>query len=234
MSLTRQLLTSQHLITRPQAEARILAQKLLGLKIESLICPFSEIVFSPLELKAEKADVFVATSANALKKLDVKAFSQPIYVVGEATAEQARISGFATIKTANGDSDSLIKLLEAEVDAAAQILYLAGSPRSRDLNQELPNHKVKTLECYRAEPIKALPDEVKAALQQGAIESVSLFSTQAARLFKIFTAELTSPPMRVICLSPQIARAVSIDAPESNLSVIIATATTMVAGIAGK
>ncbi len=194
-----------HLITRPRAEAEIFAKHLAQSKVESVICPLSEIIFTQLGVQNIKnKDGLIATSANGLKKLEGSRFNLPLYVVGEATAQEAKKRGFSQIIIAGGDSDSLVRLIEAKVKRGSRLLYLGGRPLSKNLALALPDYEIEMIELYRAEPIKTLPPEVRRALEGGKIDSVSFFSSQAAQTFVNLAGDIDFGKIRVFCLSKQI------------------------------
>lgn len=63
----------------------------------------------------------------------------PLFAVGEATATAARDLGFIKVEAGGGDGEALARRLLAAVsgDTAHPILYLAGTPRSPEFEQNL-------------------------------------------------------------------------------------------------
>lgn len=205
------------LITRPREDAEPLARALAGRGIRSLIAPMLEIVSvagPPVGL--DRVQALLATSANG-----VRAFAQrvtrrdlPLYAVGPATAEAARLAGFSRVHVAGGDVASLAARVSAEVDPeAGTLLHMAGTTVAGDLAGALgaAGYTVRREVLYKARRARALPPEAVATLSAGAIDGVVLYSPRTARTFAdlVDRAGLAPALAGVIafCLSPAVADA---------------------------
>ncbi|MGL3607453.1 uroporphyrinogen-III synthase [Rhizobium sp. G187] len=161
----------------------------------------------------------VVTSAEALRALarlppEIRRdyLSIPLYAVGQATAEAARRLGFARVIAGEGDGKALAQRLLSEVPSnqGALITYLAGDPRTPDLEETLQSagRPLTIRQCYRMISIE--PDrEAIAALAAQPPDVVLLYSSETVRRF-LKVAEITRSSVdwsqaRFICLSAKIA-----------------------------
>lgn len=200
-------MTKKHLITRPQEEAEVFAAKLAENGVEAMICSLTTIIYQNQKIPTNYAQAFIATSANALKKIENIEFIKPIYVIGDKTAQIAKEKGFKLIKTAKGNSDTLIELIKAECQPKqGKLLYLSGNPSSRDLSVALPEYEIEVLELYYAKPINNLPSLAKTAIIEGKIGSVSFFSVRAAEIFCQLCPKNIASGITAFCLSKSISQ----------------------------
>jgi uroporphyrinogen-III synthase len=104
------------LIVRPAPGNAATAAAVSGMGLEPVVVPLFEI--RPLEWDAPSPDEFDAvamTSANAARHggAGLARFAQlPVFAVGEATAEAARMAGFREIQVATGNASDLGTLLK--------------------------------------------------------------------------------------------------------------------------
>lgn len=206
-------MSGTHLITRPIAEAEAFAAQLKELGVATMLCPLSEVVWTPPQKLPElkKMDALIATSANGLNgiqhaNMPKTIFNKKLYAVGEATKVQAQKLGWTDIKTADGDSVSLITLLQTQEPKNASLLYLTGNPRTRDLTAALPNHRITLLELYEAKPATTLTSTTQTALKEQTLTSISFFSSAAARTFVRLAPNFNLTTTRALCLSQNIGK----------------------------
>src|SRR5690606_13405257 len=77
----------------------------------------------------------------------------PVLAVGDRTADEARLAGFADVSSAGGDGGDLARLAAARFAGGDRpLLYLGGQDRARDLEGDLAAHgiAVRTVAVYRA------------------------------------------------------------------------------------
>jgi uroporphyrinogen-III synthase len=193
-------------VTRPEAQARYLADELARLGADVAVVPLVEIhgVELPADLDAWGYDWIVLTSANgvaACRELLGAARGARLAVVGPATAEAARALGvepafvperFAADAIADGLGelgDARVLLAQADLadPALAQELRARGAA-------------VDTVVAYRTVP-RAPSEEEKAVLDRADV--VVLASGSAARAL----AEIRTTSMRalVACIGPRTA-----------------------------
>ncbi len=201
------------LVTRPEPDASETAARLRALAIEAVIEPL--LLAETLHTTLPRADGFAAlaaTSANALRALHDRGelprfLKLPLYAVGERTAAIARDFGFARVASANGSLDDLVALLAAAA-LDGPLLYPAARDQSGDLAKALAPHGVMviTAPVYRMQPVAALSDATRLALEAGAIDAALFYSRRTARTFATLGAKLTGKTkLGMLCLSEQVA-----------------------------
>jgi len=207
------------LITRPRAEAEALAQFLRARGIESTIEPLLEI--EPIATPAPSLDGVAAllfTSANGARAFAAVESRRdlPVYAIGARTAEVAREAGFANVESADGDVAALAALVRRKVDpASGALLHGAGAAVKGDLAAMLApdGFEVRRVTLYEAVPAKALSSAVVAALRDGSLDAVLLFSDRSAVTFILLVrsagVEETCARLIAFCLSPSVAEAAS-------------------------
>ncbi|HEY6335977.1 MAG TPA: uroporphyrinogen-III synthase [Alphaproteobacteria bacterium] len=207
------------LITRPRAEAEALAAILKAHGIESTIESLLEI--EPAVMPAPSLDGVAAllfTSANGVRAFATLESRRrlPVYAVGERTAETAREVGFPSVESARGDVGELASLVRRKLDPKnGALLYPAGAAVKGDLAAMLApdGFEVRRLVLYEAVPKKALSSAAVAALLDGSLDAVLLFSNRSAETFISLVrgagVEEACARLIAICLSPAVAEAAS-------------------------
>jgi uroporphyrinogen-III synthase len=158
----------------------------------------------------------IVTSANApgsiaLNPAYAALIALPVFAVGRRSADAARAAGFANVTSADGDLQTLTRLVATRWPvASASLLYLAGERRSGDLVADLAKHgiAVKTAVVYRA-ATTPFPPALIDALKGSNIDAVLHFSARSADNYisGAKAAGLLAPALtpRQFCLSSQIA-----------------------------
>lgn len=211
---------SRVLITRPWEDAEPLARRLTALGHQVLIEPMLEIVplpGPPPDLEGVQALLFTsANGARAFARVHA-ARDLPVFAVGDATASTARACGFAAVASAAGDVDALAALVAARCVARdGPLLHVAASTRAGDLSRSLEaaGFTVRRAVLYEARPASALTAETTAALTEGRVDAVALFSPRTARSLVRLLAEAglaggCRRSVAAVCLSEAVARAAS-------------------------
>ncbi len=202
------------MITRPRADAEALAALLAERGIETLIEPLLEIVaIAGRALDLEAVQALLLTSANGARALAETTDRRDLalFAVGPATAAAARAEGFASVATAGGDVAALSRLVEARLDKSAGVLlHVSGSAVAGDLAGRLTAAGFATRRAvlYEAQPSSALSDAAVAAIAEGRIDAVLLFSPRTAASFVRLAgqASLALGRLRALCLSPAVAQ----------------------------
>lgn len=177
------------LITRPEEDARPLADALAGRGVETVTAPLLSIEIDsgpPLDMTGV-AGVLI-TSANGARALAARTNRRdlPAYAVGDASARQARAEGFTDVHSAGGDVDDLARVVAETADpAAGALLHAAGSRVAGDLKGllEARGFACRRAVLYRAETARALPAAACAALADGSVDGVLFFSPRTAATF---------------------------------------------------
>jgi uroporphyrinogen-III synthase len=200
------------LITRPQEEAIIEAQKWQEMDYACLIEPMIEIEYQSLGLSLEPYNAIIVTSKNALKAIAGFNFLGKIIAVGPQTAEFANKLGFTNILCAESNVKSLINIIDHSHSPA---LYLRGDVVTVDLKALLPAKGVQIDETivYTTKARDNFSAKLIEYLQAGEIEQVLLFSSRTAQIFCTLMTKHNldqySHPMKAIVLSTQIAEQIS-------------------------
>jgi len=210
------------IVTRPDHSARRTAARLETLGHQPVFLPLTRAEHHPEVARkalSEPCSALVVTSAEALRVLselgqDLRPrISGPIYAVGEATGEAARALGFTDIRCGNGTGHDLVERIgEDTPDAQFNLLYLAGNPRSPDLEDGLKVRGIActTIEIYRMVEVIHQTEIIEPLLTRPGADAVLLYSRHNAALFfelvQPFAASIDA--LQVICLSKNVATAV--------------------------
>jgi uroporphyrinogen-III synthase len=177
------------LVTRPREESEALAAALAARRIEALIEPLMEIHFlAPRALDLRRVQAILCTSANGVRAL-ARATGErgvPLFAVGDATAARARAEGFATVESAGGDVNDLVRLTTGRLRSQeGPILQVSGHVVAGDLAGELRTQgfTVTRSVLYEARPVETLSPMTVGALCSGAIAFALFFSPRTAAVF---------------------------------------------------
>ena len=208
-------------VTRPLLSSRRTAEKLRAHGHEPVLLPLTTPVHNGeaavVALSGPHA-ALAATSAEAIRALPHQEHRDTLlFCVGRATAEAARMAGFSRIVTAQGTGSDLARRILAHFHETGwpehPLLYLAGSPRSPDLERALAaaNLPLAIAECYRMLPVEHDPALLRTLLVETPPDAVLLYSRENARRFvslPVFRETLAAlSAARFLCLSRNIAEA---------------------------
>ena len=209
------------LITRPEEDARPLAEALAARGVATVIEPLLAIRPLPeaaADLAKDLAGVqaLLFTSANGARAFAELSPRRDIGVlaVGDATASAARGLGFTAVESAGGDVQALARLVKQRLKpAGGPLFHAAGSAVAGDLAEILAadGFDLRRRMLYESAAATALSPETIAALKQGRIDLVLLFSPRTAVSFAELAraAAIDASPLTALCLSPAVATAVS-------------------------
>jgi uroporphyrinogen-III synthase len=219
------------IVTRPEPDASAFADALSARGIAAIVSPVMRIAFETAPPSLDGVRALAFTSANG-----VRAYARlglptglPAYVVGEATAAEARAAGLMRVCVSGGE----VAHLAAQISKAHQdgdLLYVAGHDRANDLAALVRRRggRCRTAVLYRAVALPALSPQAARALREadGSLW-VTLFSVRTAKLFLSHARGLDRYRVNCACLSAAIAdaagggwRRVAIAADSSSLSLI--------------
>ena len=209
------------LVTRPREDAAGLVAALAARGHAAVLEPLLTIApRDPVDWPPghERAQALLVTSANGVRafaRLDPRR-DLPVYAVGDASAAAARALGFAEVVSAAGDVDDLAALVRRRLDpAAGPLLHPAAAALAGDLQGALAAAGFEVLRAvlYEARPAEALSAESTRALNEGAIDAVTLFSPRTAASFASLIAAAGLEPacrrVAALCLSEAVAAALS-------------------------
>ena len=201
------------LITRPRADAAVLAQELEArghrVMVEPLltIAPLADVVPA-----LDGVQAILLTSANAMPALRGTNPRLPVFVVGEATARAAREHGCDEVHIAAGDAASLARLIVARCrPSEGTLLHLCGAEVRPGLAEplEAAGFALHRQVVYQAVAASSLSTQAIAAIRGEVIDAVLLFSPRTASVLVGLLAghELSGCLGRTeaICLSAAVA-----------------------------
>jgi uroporphyrinogen-III synthase len=210
------------IVTRPDHSARRTAARLETLGHQPVFLPLTRAEHHleiAREALSEPHSALVVTSAEAVRVLSELGqelrphLSTPIYAVGEATGEAARALGFTDIRCGDGTGHDLVERIAKDASGEKfNLLYLAGNPRSPDLEDGLRARGIActTIEIYRMVEVIHQTEIIEPLLTRPAADAVLLYSRHNAALFfeliQPFAASIEH--LQVICLSKNVASAV--------------------------
>ena len=181
------------LITRPEEDARPLAEALAARGVATVIEPLLAIrplpeAASDLAKDLAGVQALLFTSANGARAFAELSPRRDIGVlaVGDATASAARGLGFTAVESAGGDVQALARLVKQRLKpAGGPLLHAAGSAVAGDLAEILAadGFDLRRRMLYESATATALSPETIAALKQGRIDLVLLFSPRTAVTF---------------------------------------------------
>jgi uroporphyrinogen-III synthase len=206
------------LITRPKEDSAAIAERLEELGIEPVIEPLMTVepVADP-EIDLDGVQAILLTSRNGVRAFAGATGRRDIavYAVGDSTAELARDSGFETVDSAGGDSDSLAELVRQRLKPEdGALLHAAGAPVAGDLAGVLSadGFDVRRREVYAARPVAALSVAACGLLSEGGIDLVLFFSPRTAQIFVGLVNQAglaeTCANITAVCLSRAVAHSV--------------------------
>ena len=216
------------LVTRPMPAAERTAAKLTRRGHQPVLLPLMRAEHRLDGLKqgpAPEIAALVVTSGEAIRALAELSDDErrlyldlPLFAVGETTAAAARKLDFTKVEVGGGNGAALARHLisSPNLDPARPLLYLAGDPRSPELEQHLvdSSRSFQVVECYRMLSIRRETDELVRVLTPKP-DCVLLYSSETARQFAALlqTDQIASAAenIRFLCLSHKIAAALPED-----------------------
>jgi uroporphyrinogen-III synthase len=201
------------LITRPQPAASQTAARLKALQLTTHLAPLFEFaaLATPPPQPGATFDGLVLTSANGLRALLARTDwpqykALPVWCVGPTTRQLIENSGL-DIAGHGKNLDALAAGLRAA--RPRHLLYPGARHLSANLDALLEDtgHTLVAWPIYAMNTVTDLPGPTLAALKNGKIDAVLLYSKRAATVFMRLcaTAGLDLAEVAAICLSPAIA-----------------------------
>jgi uroporphyrinogen-III synthase len=193
------------LITRPTEDSKLLAEALKKVNIDSFIEPMFHVkhLLADLDSDLRLFDGIVFTSRYAVRSLPALK-DQPCFVVGEATALEAKKNGFNKVLVANGNVESLLSMIQSYYSKkTCELLYLRGEIITLDIAKFLSKKNITVEESivYRTDEIKALSSEFIKRIMAADIKTAVFFSLNTAKIFikRLKEQSLLSSCNRITC-----------------------------------
>lgn len=192
------------LITRPEPEARIMAEHCARLGFDSIISPLTHI--EPIaSAHLPSYDSIILTSPHGLHTGIIPMLSPAsiFYVVGGRAADKAVSCGFTVASVFSSVRDLEHTLLH-NTQATQRFLYLSGE----HITSTLPIQNATRVITYRAIAASTLNDVAIDALRSANPPVVSFASKRNVAIFSSLTQGMLSlANLEALCLSPAIALA---------------------------
>jgi uroporphyrinogen-III synthase len=201
------------IVTRPEPDATRSAEALIRLGHQAIVSPMLDIApVLPKVLPVGDFQAILVTSANAVRALAAhphrpRLARLPLLAVGDRTALEARRAGFAA-RSAAGRAEDLVDLaIRLLAPENGPLLYAAGEAMAADIAAMLGarGFAVETAIVYRAAMRPRLAAVAAAALREGIVDGVLLYSARSAQAFAAAVrAEALaplSPAVMLFCLS---------------------------------
>jgi uroporphyrinogen-III synthase len=161
----------------------------------------------------EDIQAVLVTSANGIRALSRRTARRdlPIFAVGPQSADEARKSGFTDVRSADGDAKALAEATMRWASRDAVLLHVCAEDAPGSLAEILTRNGFMVRRCalYAIEPATTLSSEAKAALQDGTVDAVMLFSPRTARIFAALADGLPTDGITALCISPATAQALA-------------------------
>jgi uroporphyrinogen-III synthase len=205
------------LLTRPEADSTSIAKTLAEVGIESIVEPMLVIEMDSQPLDVSRFQAILATSRNGVRSLAEVTETRHILIlaVGMATAETATALGFTRVRNARGDADALVSFATSVLEPSdGPVLFVRGRDSTGDVRSQIEKEgfEIEEAVTYAAFAVPSFTPEAVAALGNGDLDAVALFSTRTAEIFeKLIRMAGLSDKLReleVYCLSDRIARAI--------------------------
>jgi len=214
------------LVTRPEPDAGELKARLEAVGHRATLCPLLAIDFAPGEnIHLGDAQALIATSRNAIRSLARNATLEQarmmtIFVVGPATAAEARAAGLTRIVEGPAAARDLVPLIADKVSSEkGTLLHLSGDTLAFDLKSALEQagFAVREEVVYRTRTLENLEPAAANAIRTGSLDGVILMSPRTASVFAnlVTAAGLSDAARRLafFCFSEAVAQSLDRLAP---------------------
>jgi uroporphyrinogen-III synthase len=204
------------LITRPEPDASACAASLHALGITPVTVPLMRRVWRDVSLPEPEGFAALAlTSVNALRALQQRdALARyrniKVFAVGDRTAEEALMLGFADVVSAGGGFADLVAML-AHARLDGPVFYPAGKEVSGDLGKSLAPFgiMVVTARIYEMVPAAEIEPAILSDLGDGKIDAALFYSRRTAEIFVSLLGKQLPKHVHtrlgVLCLSENVA-----------------------------
>lgn len=176
------------LVFRPRNDAERTARAIASHGFEPLVAPLFAIARLPGSPPEGDFAALVVTSGNAVPMLAEGPAAWrdlPVFTVGAGTAAKVRAAGLEDARSADGDRNDLIALIERTLPAPSRVLLIVGRDRKEDVAERLSQagYEVALWEAYAAEAVEALPEPALGALRDGQADAALHYSARGAETF---------------------------------------------------
>ena len=208
------------LITASRGESEDLSQAVRAAGFEPLFEPM--LAIEPVEggwpeITADAPVIFTSSHAVDVFARNKEGRGNPLYMVGQQTAEAARALGFTDIRAVARDVDGLIEIL-SRLPQKELILafYARGEDISRDLKQIFEKNGINIAEfiCYKARPVENLSLNLLKSLDNREINAIMVFSSRGGKVFaeliEQYDRAVRLKATKALCISEAVLQSVSV------------------------
>ncbi|MDC0164231.1 uroporphyrinogen-III synthase [Candidatus Pelagibacter bacterium] len=203
------------LLTRPLIDTEDLMGKLFSLGHKIIHIPTLKILAANIDpIDAKKYDVFIFTSANAIRNLKLINIdkSKICFCVGSITEKIVRQAGYNNTVSAGGTVNALknIILNSDQIDKKKSIAYFCGDYISSNLDEELKRegHQIDKIINYTSEKITDLNEENNKIIKNHPPDIIFIYSKRSAESFikivKKYALNALMTESRVLCISEKV------------------------------
>jgi uroporphyrinogen-III synthase len=211
------------IITRPEDDAKALAEKLTQLGHQAVLLPLIKIVPRTTITVPDLPWVAICfSSANAPRAVPAtdKLKLLPVYTVGPQSKAEAENQGYSNVEAHGGDVNGLSQYLAIHLKPdAGPILYLSGAETSGDLEGKLRQEGFKVHREIVYDALPAVPPNLVAELATA--EGVLLYSPRTSlhwiSAIQRSGSQAAALRLRHFCLSASVAAKLP-----PNLDIVIA------------
>ena len=203
------------LLTRPLIDAEDLMGKFFSLGHKIIHIPTLKISTAKIDpVNAKKFDVFIFTSANAIRNLKLinSDKSKICFCVGSITEKIVRQAGYNNTISAGGTVNALknIILNSDHIDKKKSIAYFCGDNISSNLDIELKREglQIEKIINYTSEKIIDLNEENNKIIKNHPPDIIFIYSKRSAESFieivKKYALNSLMTESRVLCISEKV------------------------------
>lgn len=208
------------LVTRPEPEATATARMLEAAGYETHCFPV--LTIAPRKEATKFIEQAIAQGIQAIALTSKRSFDAllpfpqtkhiPLFVVGSASAEQAKALGFQSVIEGDGNAKSLVEsILSHGLPKDGNILYLRGETVSTDIAASLEEYGYNPLEviAYSTAPADHLPEALIGEIRSGEIHAIATYSRDSLKhlmqLIEKYALTEALNRINLLCLSASIA-----------------------------
>lgn len=180
--------------TRPSEDSKALSMCLHEMGVDVIESPLLRV----RNIKGDQinTDIYqslIFTSANGVRALSKRTDKRrcAVFAVGDATAQEAKSAGFASVISASGDVDDLVEVISQHaVPAAGPLFHAAGTAVAGDMAGTLSarGFVVHREQLYEAEAASSLSSDAISVIRDARADGVLIYSPRTARTFDVVVA----------------------------------------------
>jgi uroporphyrinogen-III synthase len=203
------------LVTRPAEDGEETAGLLTARGHQPLVAPLLSTHFwDGPEVSLQGVQAILATSANGVRALARRVTRRDValFAVGPQTAAQARMMGFESVKSADGDAAALAEATKiwARPDKGA-LLHVAGEGNDGKLVHLLAGFTIRKELLYAVKAAQKMPETAARALALAQVDVAMFYSPRSASVFRDLVQQERLPveSLTAACISQAAAAALA-------------------------